>query len=58
MTVRERVEAMTRAQAYLWFPCGLIRGVLESLGIEVTVQAESVELPQAVFQIKTVVVRS
>lgn len=58
MTTRERTEAMRKAQTYLWFPCGLIRGVLESLGIEVTVQAETSELPSATFQIKTVQMRS
>ena len=39
---------------FLWFPCGIIRGALASLGIQAVVQAESMELPTAVFQIKTV----
>lgn len=38
---------------YLWFPCGVIRGGLASMGITATVQAESSELPAATFQIKT-----
>jgi hypothetical protein len=31
----------------------VIRGALAGLGIEVTVTAETIELPAAVFQIKT-----
>jgi E3 SUMO-protein ligase PIAS1 len=37
----------------LFFPAGIIRGALAGLGIEATVQAETAELPQATFQIKT-----
>jgi hypothetical protein len=39
---------------HLFFPAGIIRGALASLGIEATVQAETTELPQATFQIKTI----
>jgi trafficking protein particle complex subunit 6 len=46
-------DLLARAQPHLFFPCGVIRGVLASLGIKATVQAESTELPGAVFQIKT-----
>ncbi|WEW61868.1 hypothetical protein PRK78_007365 [Emydomyces testavorans] len=53
MSMAVRSEAVARAQAYLWFPCGIIRGVLGSLGINATVQAESADLPGATFQIKT-----
>jgi hypothetical protein len=45
--------ALARAQTFLYFPCGVIRGALAGLGIEVTVTAETLELPAAVFQIKT-----
>jgi len=38
---------------YLFFPSGIIKGVLSSLGIEATVHAETSELPSAQFQIKT-----
>jgi hypothetical protein len=38
---------------HLFFPAGIIRGALAGLGIEATVQAETAELPQATFQIKT-----
>lgn len=39
---------------FLWFPCGIVRGALAGLGITATVQAESTELPAAIFQIKTI----
>ncbi|KAL7626260.1 hypothetical protein AAE478_003030 [Parahypoxylon ruwenzoriense] len=47
-------NALPRAQPFLWFPCGIIRGALAAMGIAATVQAETSELPGAVFQIKTV----
>ncbi|KAI1105880.1 transport protein particle component [Jackrogersella minutella] len=47
-------QAVVRAQPFLWFPCGVVRGALAAMGITATVQAESSELPGAVFQIKTV----
>lgn len=40
-------------QQFLWFPCGIVRGALAALGINATVQAETNELPAAIFQIKT-----
>jgi hypothetical protein len=46
-------QAVVRAQPFLWFPCGILRGALAALGIVATVQAEINELPGAVFQIKT-----
>jgi hypothetical protein len=42
-------------QKFLWFPCGIIRGALASMGINATVQAETSELPGATFQIKSIV---
>ncbi len=45
---------MAQAQPFLYFPAGLIRGVLASLGIVATVQAESGALPGATFQIRTI----
>ncbi|KAI1483925.1 hypothetical protein K445DRAFT_362697 [Daldinia sp. EC12] len=50
-------HAVVRAQPFLWFPCGIIRGALAAMGIAATVQAETNELPGAVFQIKTVPVK-
>lgn len=38
---------------YLYFPCGIIRGALSGLGMDVTVHADSSEIPAATFQIKT-----
>ncbi|KAL4877644.1 transport protein particle component-domain-containing protein [Aspergillus karnatakaensis] len=54
MSTSVRGEAVSMAQAYLWFPCGVIRGALSNLGIDTTVQAETTELPGATFQIKTI----
>ncbi|ESZ94546.1 trafficking protein particle complex subunit 6B [Sclerotinia borealis F-4128] len=48
-------NAVTRAQPFLYFPCGIIRGALASMGINATVQAETTELPGATFQIKSIV---
>ncbi|GIZ47145.1 hypothetical protein CKM354_001024500 [Cercospora kikuchii] len=45
-------DALRRGQAYLYFPCGIIRGALQGLAIEVTVTAETMEIPVATFQIK------
>ncbi|KEF61595.1 uncharacterized protein A1O9_03163 [Exophiala aquamarina CBS 119918] len=53
MSMTSNAEAVARAQAHLYFPCGIVRGVLSSLGIKATVQAETNELPSATFQIKT-----
>ncbi|KAL8746805.1 MAG: hypothetical protein Q9190_001210 [Brigantiaea leucoxantha] len=53
MSMSSPSEALAQAQPFLWFPCGIISGVLASLGINATVQAETSELPGATFQIKT-----
>jgi hypothetical protein len=54
MSMANRGEAVLKAQPHLYFPCGIIRGALSSLGIKATVQAETTELPTATFQIKTI----
>ncbi|KAL3455632.1 transport protein particle component-domain-containing protein [Aspergillus heterothallicus] len=54
MSMAVRSEAVAMAQAYLWFPCGVIRGALSNLGINTSVQAETTELAGATFQIKTI----
>lgn len=51
-------NAVPRAEPFLWFPCGIVRGALAAMGINATVQAETTELPQAIFQIKTVPTKS
>ncbi|WPH02056.1 TRS33-TRAPP subunit of 33 kDa involved in targeting and fusion of ER to golgi transp [Acrodontium crateriforme] len=50
---RASEDALARAQSYLYFPCGLIRGALASLGVEATVEAVSSDIPTATFHIKT-----
>lgn len=47
-------QAVIRAQPFLWFPCGVVRGALAAMGINATVQAETSDLPSAIFQIKTI----
>ncbi|KAF3076534.1 Trafficking protein particle complex subunit 6B [Trichoderma lentiforme] len=54
MSTETGSQAVLRAQPFLWFPCGIIRGALAALGINATVQAEVNELPAAIFQIKTI----
>ncbi|CAE7007530.1 hypothetical protein CFE70_001463 [Pyrenophora teres f. teres 0-1] len=46
-------NSQARVQPFLYFPAGLIRGCLASLGIQATVTAESAALPGATFQIRT-----
>ncbi|KAL8651883.1 MAG: hypothetical protein Q9226_004508 [Calogaya cf. arnoldii] len=58
MSMSSASEALARVQPFLWFPCGIIRGALASMGIEATVQAETAELPGATFQIKTITSKS
>lgn len=47
-------NGLAKAQPFLYFPAGIIRGCLASLGIVATVTVESSSLPQATFQIRTV----
>ena len=54
MSMASPAEAVVKAQPFLWFPCGVIRGALASMGLNATVNAETSELPGAIFQIKTV----
>lgn len=53
MSVEAGENATIRALPFLWFPCGLIRGALASMGIDAVVHGDTSELPAAVFQIKT-----
>lgn len=46
-------NTQARVQPFLYFPAGVIRGCLASLGITATVTAESAALPGATFQIRT-----
>ncbi|EON66645.1 hypothetical protein W97_05891 [Coniosporium apollinis CBS 100218] len=55
MSVEKGVDGtLARAQPFLFFPAGVIRGALASLGVNATVQAETSALPGATFQIRTV----
>lgn len=45
--------ASDKAKLYLWFPCGIIRGVLSSLGIDSNVRADITEFPEVSFSIHT-----
>jgi hypothetical protein len=54
----ERGMVLTDYKQFLWFPCGIIRGALASMGINATVQAETSELPGATFQIKSVAAKA
>lgn len=49
---------LTFCLQFLWFPCGIVRGALAALGINATVQAEVHDLPGAVFQIKSIPIKS
>ncbi len=53
-----RETAIIRAQPYLWFPCGVIRGALASMGVNASVQAETNGLPGATFQIRSLNAKS
>ncbi|KAI5299434.1 coiled-coil-helix-coiled-coil-helix domain containing, partial [Ascosphaera pollenicola] len=53
MSTPTQSETVAQAQPHLWFPCGLIKGALASMGIDSTVHAETTNLPGATFQIKT-----
>ncbi|KAL8918816.1 MAG: hypothetical protein Q9208_007154 [Pyrenodesmia sp. 3 TL-2023] len=54
MSMSSRSEAVYKAQPFLWFPCGVVRGALATMGIDTLVQAETSELPRATFQIKII----
>ncbi|KAL0637207.1 hypothetical protein Q9L58_003857 [Maublancomyces gigas] len=47
-------NAVSKAQPFLWFPCGIVRGALANMGVNASVQAESTELPAATFKIETI----
>ncbi|KAF9381020.1 Trafficking protein particle complex subunit 33 [Podila verticillata] len=45
-------ESVKKVTPYLWFPCGILRGILSNLGIPSVVVAETSALPGCTFQIK------
>lgn len=46
-------DTLAKSKVYLWFPCGVIRGILMSFGIESHVTAEITQFPAVVFNIQT-----
>lgn len=46
-------NTIARAQPFLYFPAGVVRGCLAGLGVTATVTAETSVLPAATFQIRT-----
>lgn len=46
-------NTIARAQPFLYFPAGVVRGCLAGLGVQATVTAETSVIPAATFQIRT-----
>ncbi|KAF2679012.1 transport protein particle component [Lentithecium fluviatile CBS 122367] len=46
-------NTIARAQPFLYFPAGVVRGCLAGLGVQATVTAETSGIPAATFQIRT-----
>lgn len=46
-------DTLAKAKVYLWFPCGIIRGILMSFGIDANVTAEITQFPSIAFNIQT-----
>ncbi|QSL67101.1 hypothetical protein MERGE_001490 [Pneumocystis wakefieldiae] len=47
-------DAIDKAQIFLWFPCGMLRGILTNLGEQCTVIADTANFPGCTFQIKLI----
>lgn len=48
-------DTLQKAKAHLWFPCGIIRGILMSFGTECQVSAEITQFPVVTFNIHTAI---
>lgn len=46
-------DTLKKSKVYLWFPCGVIRGILMSFGVESNVSAEITLFPSVMFNIHT-----
>lgn len=46
-------DTLKKSKVYLWFPCGVIRGILMSFGVESNVVAEITQFPAVMFNIHT-----
>lgn len=48
-------STIAKARSYLWFHCGVIRGILSSFGIDASITAEISQFPSVVFSIHTAI---
>lgn len=48
-------DSISKARSYMWFPCGIIRGILLSFGIEAHTTAEVTQFPAVTFNIQTAI---
>lgn len=48
-------DSISKARLYVWFPCGIIRGILLSFGIEAHTSAEISQFPAVAFNIQTAI---
>lgn len=46
-------DSVNKARSYLWLPCGIIRGILLSFGVDGYVSAEVSQFPAVTFNIQT-----
>lgn len=46
-------DTISKSKVYLWFPCGIIRGILMSFGVAANVTAEITAFPSVTFNIHT-----
>ncbi|ODV82273.1 transport protein particle 33 kDa subunit [Suhomyces tanzawaensis NRRL Y-17324] len=46
-------DTVSKAKVHLWFPCGIIRGILKSFGVDGNVTAEITQFPVVTFNIYT-----
>lgn len=53
MSDKGAFDTVNKCKNYLWFPCGVIRGILMSFGIEAEVHAEMNQFPSVTFNIQT-----
>lgn len=52
---RGSADTVAKCRNHLWFPCGVIRGILMSFGIEADVSAEVNQFPSVTFNIQTAI---
>lgn len=48
-------DSISKARSYVWFPCGIIRGILLSFGIDAYTSAEISQFPAVTFNIQTAI---